>query len=286
MGVLGAAACGSGETSPAPSPTADRVAEILAARGQVAAPAVELVEAAAAFGMAAERLRLGAVPDPQRRLDEVAGPATTRLAELQGAVGRASSVTVTGESPDAVAVARAWADVVSAAKDVITGGTAVLDVVAETARAELRLEDLVATWNERGSRQEQLDRLRATISEAEAVVADLAPLPEAPGCGEAVARRATAGQAVARHTEELRDLVVAFRGNEFDARRDELTQDPYGLGARFADLDAEEGACWESGATAGAIDRLTAAMAALQAALNPADLASTGDATEAPSDDR
>jgi hypothetical protein len=74
-------------------------------------------------------------------------------------------------------------------------------------------------------------------------------------------------------TGELREYVVRRQGTTFDERIAELAGDPYGLGEPLAAAGAVTTEnCDVVGAAVSNVADVTAALADVQAALNPADL--------------
>jgi hypothetical protein len=273
--VLGLAACDAGEPEAAPSPTSEpRIQEIRAARGAVAEPAVELARA------------VGVVVDRTRRLrtevTEDRGTAAERLLD--------EPLAALAEATDAVrALELSGGEDVQRASDALDDAAEVADALARAVdeeRAEVRdlvevdaqLAELVAAWEEPGSRRIQMARFDELAVEAEALAEELESRTPLHPCGDVYERRIEAARAVAETTRELRDLVARYRGTEFGERVLELADDPYGTGgATLAELDVEALAdCWDEAAeVAAAGERVGGALDALERALAPEDLTGT-----------
>lgn len=205
------------------------------------------------------------------RIDAVADQLPA-LREAGTALAGALAGDVSGA--DAEATQAAVADAVAAGERFEHAAGADLDRARLATDAELRLQELVETWHEPGSRREQLARLDATASAAAALAEELSATEDLPACTQLVARREAAARTVADRTRQLRELVAARRGREFDERRRAFAADPYAAGAPLAEADRDELDCWRAQAPAvGRARDVRAALEGVEAALNPADLA-------------
>ncbi len=272
--VAAVSACTGGGAPEGPD-TDERIADVRLLRATVGEPAAAVGTAAATLVEALGELHADIPARPDAREQAVTTLRERDLARL-GLVIEALP-TDAGEDgasgPDVAAADRALADIRSAAEALDAAAGADLDRLVRTAQVDGELEVLVATWDEPGSRSEQLARLEETATTAETLATELDAEADEGACPDPLARRAEAARTVASHSRELRELVAGYDGNEFDRRRAELVQDPYGTGALLADLDTEDAACWrDASAVATAEDALVDAIGALEAALNPADL--------------
>lgn len=274
-----AGACSTGGTV-APTPTfttTERIEEIRAARMAVAEPAVALGEAVTTVALAVRDARIEVDEDPADRRETVAFIRDGALVTLDTATSDASDVELEGTSDDIEKARDAWTAAQQAAANLDDAARADLDLVVTLADAEDRLAEFVRVWRQPGSRSQQIERLGETADAADAVADDLEAVEERPACSDAVQRRVEAARYVAEASRELRSLVEGYRGNEFDERVEELTDDPYGQTVPFHRADAVEVTCWQDNSeVTAARDAVRSALDELQAALNPPDLESPG----------
>lgn len=278
--AVGAAACTEPAAEDGGADVADRIATVRELRATVGPPAAEVGTAAATLREVLDELHADLPAAPDTRRGAVEAVRERDLARLEEATAALATTELPEAGPgarDVAATAAARDDVVSAATDLSDAAAEDLDLLVASADAEDRLADLTATWDEPGSRSQQLERLGETAEAADALAVELEAIPDAPPCAELIARRADAARAVAAHARELRDLVERRAGTEFDERRAELANDPYGLGERLVDGDVRDLGCWRTdGPVATAADEVEEGLAALEEALNPADLEGSG----------
>lgn len=266
-------ACADADPEPEEQPAAGRIEEVRGLRAAVGGPAVELGRASEGVHTVVRALRLEPPRDPPARLAAVASAREESLPELEQAIDAGAATELPGDGPVAAAARAAWDRAIEAARDVAAAATAEAELAARIAAADATLEELVAAWDQPGSRREQLEVLAATAEQAEALAADLETLEASPACLGDLQARHDAAQFVAEATRELRGHVAAHRGNEFDRLRAELEEDPYGVGHPLAEVGSGAEACWDadSGVAQGT-SRLVDALGALEEALNPPDL--------------
>lgn len=276
IALVAACSPASEPSAPATSAEADeRIATVLELRTTLGPAAGSLGSASATVVEQLESLHaaLPAEPDERRTAVDalVTGP-LTGLEEALAGLGPELAGDATG--PDAEAVRAALTDARTSGEALTRAAADDLAVVDRLAGADAQLANLVAAWDEPGSRDEQLQRLAEVAGDAEALASELTALEDAPDCLGRVDRRVEAAETVATSTTELRSLVESRSGEEFDARRAELAQDPFGVGADLVDLDRDEVECWrDEGPVADSARDVADALEALEAALNPPDLA-------------
>lgn len=279
VALLAPAGCSSPGTSDPAATTADpdqRIDTIRQLRSTVGPRSAELGTAAATLVQQLDEFHAAPPRDPTVRRETVATIRSGSLALLERTLDGYGPDLVGDETgPDAEDVSAAMGEVRGAAVALARAAVEDLQRVEEAAEAEERLAAAVEAWSEPGSRNEQLQRLEEVAGEVDALATELEAVEDVPACSGLVARRAEAARAVAAHTRELRALVEQRRGDEFDARRDELLQDPYGTGGLLVEEDRREIGCWrEAGPVVAAADEFAAALDRLEEALNPPDLAS------------
>lgn len=267
----------SGATAPDPDRT-ERIAAVRATRELVGPGAVALVEAAAAARATALEALAAPPADPLRWPDVAAAAAAAVDALLDEATRTASeaAAAVPRTEDTAAAVERLG----SARRTVERWAADVADVLgrpAVLAGHDAELARIAAAWDTPGSRRQQLAALDVLAADATAVAAAAADDAAALACAASSDVRARAAANVATATRELRDLVAAYRGNEFDARRAELRPDPDGLpaGAR-ATAAADDADCLADGLLAVPED-VAALVDDLERLLTPDELAADPD---------
>ena len=278
--AVGAAACTEPAAVDGGADVADRIATVRELRATVGPPAADVGTAAATLREVLDGLHADptAAPDARRGVVEtVRERDLARLEEATAALAATELPEAGPGAPDVAAASAARDDVVRAATDLATAAAEDLDLLVTSAGAEDRLAELTAAWDEPGSRSQQLERLDTTAEAADELAAELEAIADVPACAELITRRADAARTVATHTRELRDLVEQRAGTGFDERRAELANDPYGLGERLVDGDVRDLGCWRTdGPVAAAADEVEEGLAALEEALNPADLEGSG----------
>ncbi|MBW3659850.1 MAG: hypothetical protein KY457_14515 [Actinobacteria bacterium] len=251
-----------------------RIADVLELRAEVGPPAADLGTAAATLVQELDELRAELPVDPDQRRSVIEAVRTGVLADLAEAHARAD-VDVAGDGPDAAAVAGALRDARAAADALAAAADEDLAVLDRAADADVRLSAVVAAWVEPGSRSQQLARLEEAATRADALAAELGAAEDDPACAAVLARRTAAATTVADASRELHALVERRRGEEFDARRRELAQDPAASTRTLVDADRAGIDCWRAEAEPVELAAAVAeALEELERALNPADLAS------------
>lgn len=265
--ALFAPAC-SDTAADGPAPTADRVAAVREARGDLAEPATQLGTAAIGVREAVEQLSLAPGPETVELLEQA-------LDELDAATAELAEVDLAADTDEVRAAGEAVDRATGAADQLAEAGDTVAEAGRRVAEVDPRLEELIEAWDERGSRSEVLARLEEVAASAEELVADG---PE--GCAGPVEARNAAAHHVAEATRELREFVASRDGPGYDDRRAELAEAPYGHGddetpRRLDGLAAGTStACPARDEATDAADEVAAALEELEAALNPSDLAS------------
>ncbi len=276
LAVALSACTGSAASPDAGSSVEARVAEIRAARAAVGDVAAALGEAANETQTQVGEIRLAAISDPRARREAVDAVRSRALADLRAAEQRAGRISLGGDTADVQAARRAWDHAREAARRLEAAADDDLTLAAELASAEVALDDVVAGWDAPGSYSQQLARFAELTDQARTVLTGMRAAPPPP-CSAYLQRRMDAAHAVIAASVELHGLVERRAGNEFDARREELAPDPFGLGALLSDLDARDASCWqERGRTPLAAAEVRASLRDLVAALNPPLDASPG----------
>lgn len=261
------AACSSTSGDDVPDDdVARRVAAVTETRDAVVEPAQALGTAAADVAARLDQ----AVEQPTEATVEALRAAVT---ELEQARTEVEDLDLEPTTPDVVAADAALDDAMAGARSMAEAATVVATAADQASTADQTLAELVATWDEPGSRSELLARLDETALAADALATDGVGTPPE-DCSGPLASRADAAVFVAESSRELRALVEARDGLAFDERRAELADDPWGQredgqdAARSIDPDgcpavdvAEESAAM-----------VVQALQDLQAALNPEDL--------------
>lgn len=260
------------------------VEAITAARAAFAAPASALgtavravsvearsarleVAAAATDGAALAAARDFALDELADRLDEVA--AASVEVELDARVARDGHVAL---------AAQAWSEARLAANRLVASGRAELAWLRQLQQAEQALAEVVALFDEPGSRAQQSERLSAAAVTAQGVADTLATLEEIPGCSRLVEHHDVAAVLVAERARELATYARNGQGNSFDAARAGFRDEPWDV-----DLVGPQGAeasCWEGGSElVQAADAVEQAIVGLAAALNPGSEVPSSDST-------
>lgn len=259
------------------APTGDRADAIRTARVELGGAIAELGAAVVGTEEAVTRVRLGDPPAPDERREAVAAVRDGALAELEDALAATDGAEADSTDPAVEAAFASWWEARGAAADLLDAAAADLGHTELLAGIDATLAEIVQGWEVPGSYSQQVERFTDLRNRARGQVADLEGLEPRPSCSDGVANRREAAVWVADATEELRALVEARRGEEFDARREELTADVYGLDEVSGDpatvlarLDAGDRDCWRPhGATSSAADRFETAVSEVEQALNP-----------------
>ena len=273
---------GSGPETAQASARDARIAAVRAARDAVGDAASTLGEAANETDAQVSEVRLSEISAPSARRDAVNRVRAGALADLQTAIDAAADVTIPGDSPDVTAARAAWDRAQQDAAHLAAAARDDLGLAGSLADAEVKLDDVVAGWDQPGSYSQQLARFADLTDQARQVLDTLRALPPPP-CSAYLQRRMDAAHAVISETVELRGLIQRRAGNEFDARREALAPDPFGIGALLSDLDNKDASCWkERGRTPVAVADVRGALQDLVTALNP-ELDPTPGQTDGPS---
>lgn len=236
----------------------------------------ELGAAVVATEEAVTAVRLGDPPALSDRLAAVEDTRTGTLAALDDALE--TTTLDLPDEPQAVSDAqRAWEDARDAARDLLDTANLDLDHTRGLVGTDAAIAEIVASWETPGSYSQQLERFTSLRDRARALSSDLQEEEPRPDCSGATARRRQAADWVATSTDELRTLIEDRRGEEFDARRQELTADPYGFEevagdprALLGELDGRDRECWETqGATSQAKRAFDEAIGRVERSLNP-----------------
>lgn len=255
--------------------TSERIGAIRAAREVVVEPAQALGTAAAEVAARLDTL----VEQP----DEAAvAAARGAVEELRRATAEARDLELAASTDDVRGAAAAIEDAADGAERLAAAVAEAADAVERSAAVADTLEQVVAGWDEPGSRSQLLQRFEELRAEAQEL-ADGDPPAACPG----PVREATVAAAfVAAATGELRDLVEQRDGLGFDERRAELDVAPLGTaedgGPRRLDGPLDASSCPAVEQARDAAADVAAALRDLQDALNPDDLGA--DSTGRPSD--
>lgn len=246
----------------------ERMAAVIETRELVVGPAQDLGTAAATVAS-----RLDDVVE--RPGEDTVAALREAVTELEEAREDVEQLELDPTTPDVRAAADALDDAMAGARRMAEAGTVVATAADQASTAEQSLDELVATWDEPGSRSELLARLDETALAADALATDEVGAPPE-GCPGPVEARVEAASSVADATRELRELVEARDGEAFDARRAELSDAPFGHDDSGAarqhrhPIDPDE--CPAVDAARESAADVTQALQDLQAALNPEDL--------------
>lgn len=276
--LLAGSACSSSGADPTPTaPAGNRAAEIRIARDLVGPPAVAIRDATQAVVAVLDDLRSSpTASSPEARIGILESALASPLDALDTAIADLEAVTLVGDAPELDLAEAAIEDAVAAASQVRKAARADVAAQLSLAEADQQLAALVETWDQRGSRNEQLGRLAATATAAEDLAEQLSAQDDVAACLTGFARRADAAREIAQLTRELRGYVEGFQGQRFDERRAEIGDGPL-TDDRIREADAAQVECWRNEApvpaVAGDVDE---ALRRLQDALNPPDLAPGG----------
>lgn len=264
--MLTACSSTSGDAGP-DDDVARRVAAVTETRDLVVEPAQALGTAAADVASRLDH----AVEQPTEATVEALRAAVT---ELEQARTQVEDLDLEPATPDVVAADAALDDAMAGARNMAEAATVVATAADQASTADEALAELVASWDEPGSRSELLARLDETALAADALATDGVGTPPE-DCRGPLASREEAAVFVASSSRELRSLVEARDGIAFDERREELAADPWGQ--READQGAARSIdpddCPAVDVAEEAATTVVQALQDLQAALNPEDLA-------------
>jgi len=267
--VIALTACDGGDTAApaAPSVSAQPSGDIGEARAAMGGPTVALADALLAAAAQVDAARHSQPRGAMAR--QAAAAVQASLQELRDAALAA----------DAAARPLAGDDRIGRAADVVTDAASVGLVAADDGAAQAaalerlstldeRLEGVVAVWTEPGSQSEQRAALATAAADADAVAVEAAAEPAVPeGCPALRDARVRWAQLVAERSRRLAELATSAGGSEFDARRAEFTDQPYGEDRLAA--DAADRGCWAersrlAGAAAGIRNQVETLEALLQ----------------------
>lgn len=264
VALLLVSGCSTPGTGPADS--AERVAAVRDARQALAAPAEQLGTAVVEVQRALEEFE----DDPGAGVvDELA----SALADLSSAATTLDDVELAPSTAEVRAAVDAVDQATAAATRLGDAGQVLVTVGRRMAATDARLQELTATWDQRGSRSEVLARLEETATTAEELVVE----DPQEGCPGPVEQRSAAAGFVAEASRSLQPYVAAYDGEGYDARRAELHEAPYGHAAdgEPRQLEGPEASsCPALEQARSAADEVEAALQGLEDALNPTDLAS------------
>lgn len=259
------------------APDGDTEAEAIREAREVLGNAVsELGAAVVATEDAVTAVRLGQPPAPTDRLAALEDVRTDTLTALDDALE-----TTALDLPDEPAAVRdaqqAWEEARGAARDLLDTANSDLDHTERLVALDAELAEIVSSWETPGSHSQQVERFTSLRNRARSLANDLQGEEPRPACSRAIARRAEAAEWVATSTDELLTLIQSRRGEEFDARRQALTADPYGFedvegdpATLLGELDDRDRDCWEAeGATPHAREAFDGAIDRVERALNP-----------------
>ncbi len=264
--VLAACSSTSGDAGP-DDDVARRVAAVTETRDAVVEPAQALGTAAAEVASRLDHT----VEQPTAATVEALRAAVTDLEQARTEV---EELDLEPTTPDVVAADAALDDAMAGARSMAEAATVVATAADQASTADQALAELVATWDEPGSRSELLARLDETALAADALATDGVGTPPE-DCSGPLAARVDAAAFVAESSRELRALVEARDGLAFDERRAELATDP--LGRREDDQGAvrsiDPDDCPAIDVAEESAAMVVQALQDLQTALNPEDLA-------------
>lgn len=221
-------------------------------------------------------LRLGDPAQPDGRRAAVEDARTGTLEALDDALS--TTALDLPDEPAAVAEAQeAWEAAMTAGQELRDAAEADLDHTGHLAQIDAELAEIVTSWDTPGSYSQQVERFTSMRNRARSMATDLQEEEPRPGCSGATDRRRQAAEWVASATDELRTLIESRRGEEFDARRQELEAEPYGFEGvdgqpdrLLGQLDEHDEECWQTeGATPTATRAFDAAIERIEQALNP-----------------
>ncbi len=255
----------------------DRAAEIRAARAVLGGAITDLGGAVVAVDEGVTGVRLGEPPTPDERREAIAELRDETLSELRAALDATADVAVDSDDPAVATAFESWQAAGAAAEELVDAAAADLDHTELLVEVDGTLAEIVTGWAVPGSYSQQVERFTDLADRARAPVTELQGVRARPSCSQSAQRRRDAARWAADSTEELRDLIERRRGEEFDARRQELTASVYGFEevsgtaeTVLARLDAGERDCWRGhGQTPAAVDRIDEAVDAIEDALNP-----------------
>lgn len=267
--VLVTVACSGPTGTPDGTSSSDRIEAIRQARAAVEAPAVALGTSALTLVERVERLETVGANDLEAAL-ESAGAAADDLGEAATDASEVEFDRSTADTADAAAALQAAA---ASGEEASAGGHTLVSVIAQAAEIDERLAELVAGWEERGSRRELTDHFAELADEADQLADEVEQQASGQACSAVLELRARAARSVAAGTRELRELVAEYRGNEYDVRQPELVADPYGEGGTsLFEVSQAAGFCPLVDVIGTTVAEVTDALDRMQEALAPADL--------------
>lgn len=139
---------------------------------------------------------------------------------------------------DATAAATALADL---AVDVVEAARTDLDALDPLVAVDAEMDQVVASWDERGSRSQREAAFAELVGVADELLRRVRRL-DVPSCTVLRTDRIRWAERIAVRTSELHVAVSGREGTRFDELRERYAQAPYGEDRRIA--DAESAACW------------------------------------------
>ena len=261
--------CSTGGTAedPTTSTAADRIEAIRTAREAVVRPAQDLGTAAAQVAADLDAL-VQDLGEPEITA------VRTAVEDLDGARSAVGELELEPSTDDVAAAAGSLEDASAGADQLERAAEDVAGTADEALAVAEALDEIVAAWDEPGSRSQLMARFEELAAQAEGL-AERAP-PQA--CSGPVEEAIDAATFVAEATRELRSLVAQYDGNGFDARREELHDAPYGTtedgDTRAPGTSLEGDTCPAIADARTAASDVATALRELQQALNPSDLES------------
>lgn len=267
--VAAVVACSGPSDAPGQTSSSDRIEAIRQAREAVEEPAVALGTAALTLTERVERLATIGADDLEAALDSV----DEASADLRDAATDASEVEFDRSTSDTAEAAAALQVAAAGGEEAAAGGDTLVAVIARAAEIDERLAELVAGWEERGSRRELTDHFADLAEQADQLADEVEEEATDQACSAVLELRVRAARSVAAGTRELRELVAAYRGNEYDVRQPELLADPYGEGgASLFEVSQNAGFCPLVDLIGTTVAEVTEALDRMQQALAPGDL--------------
>ena len=267
--VLVVVACSGPTGTPDSTSASARIQAIRQAREAVEAPAVALGTSALTL---AERVeRLGAIT--ANELEAALASVEEAAGELRDSADAAADVDFDRSTADTAEAAAALQTAAARSEEAAVAGDTFAAVLRDASGVDERLGELVAGWEERGSRRELTEHFAELAEEADRLADELEEEAVDQACSAVLELRARAARNVAAGSRELRELVATYRGNEYDVRQPELLADPYGEGgATLFEVSQDAGFCPLADIIGTTVADVTEALDRMQQALAPTDL--------------
>jgi hypothetical protein len=267
--IAAAVACSGPSDAPGQTSSSDRIEAIRQARVAVEEPAVALGTSSLTLVERVERLATVGADDLETALESAAEAA----ADLRDAATDASEVEFDRSTADTAEAAAALQTAAVSGEEASVAGDTLVGVLARAAEVDERLAELVAGWEEHGSRRELMDHFAGLAEDADQLADEVEEQAADQACSAVLELRVRAARSVAAGTRELRELVAEYRGNEYDVRQPELLADPYGEGGMSL-LEVSQAAafCPLVDVIGSTVIEVTGALDRMQQALAPTDL--------------